>query len=59
MSLAAQVQTALARRGYYRGPIDAIFGSGSRRALRAFQSDARLPVTGRIDAQTLNKLGLG
>ena len=59
MSLAAKVQTALARRGYYRGPIDAIFGSGSRRALRNFQIAARLPVTGRIDRQSLAALGLG
>lgn len=57
--LGAAVQAALARRGYYRGPIDGILGSGSRRALRAFQSDEGLVVTGRVTASTLDALGIG
>lgn len=57
--LGASVQVALARRGYYRGPIDGILGSGSRRALRAFQSDEGLAVTGRVTASTLDALGIG
>ena len=57
--LGAAVQVALARRGYYRGPIDGILGSGSRRALRAFQSDEGLVVTGRVTASTLDALGIG
>ena len=50
------VQAALADRGYYRGQIDGVIGSGTRRAVRAFQRDAGLPITGRIDARLLNAL---
>ena len=57
-ALNAEVQMALARRGYYRGPIDSIIGSGSRGALRAFQRAARLPGTGRIDRATLDGLDI-
>ena len=55
-SAETDVQAALADRGYYRGPIDGIIGTGTRRAVRAFQRDAGLPVTGRIDARLLNAL---
>jgi hypothetical protein len=55
-SLASEVQIALARLGYYRGPIDGIIGSGTRRALRSFQITQRLPVTGLIDRPTLDAL---
>jgi hypothetical protein len=58
-SLATDVQTELARRGYYRAPIDGIIGEGTRRALRNFQNDAGLPVTGRMDRATIGELGLG
>lgn len=58
-SLATDVQTELARRGYYRDPIDGIIGEGTRRALRNFQNDAGLPVTGRMDRATIGELGLG
>lgn len=57
-ALAAEVQAALARRGYYRGPIDGIIGTGKRRALRAYQHDRDLPVSARIDRNTLYALGL-
>jgi hypothetical protein len=58
-SLEADVQSELAQRGYYHGAIDGIIGPQSRDALRAFQYDAGLPETGRIDAATLVELGLG
>ena len=58
VSLPARVQSALASRGYYRGPIDGIAGGGTARALRAFQHAAGLPVSGRIDRATLARLGL-
>lgn len=58
-SLAAEVQIALARRGFYRGSIDGIIGSGTRRALRNFQIAERLPVTNRIDRSTVEALGVG
>lgn len=55
-SLGAEVQIELARLGYYRGAIDGIVGSGTRRALRHFQADARLPITGRMDRVTVAEL---
>jgi hypothetical protein len=58
-SLGADVQSELARRGYYRGAIDGIIGRQSRNALRAFQRDVGLPITGQIDSVTLHELGLG
>lgn len=56
--LAVDVQRALARRGYYRGAIDGDVGSGTRAAIRRYQYDRRLEVTGRIDRSLLNALGL-
>jgi hypothetical protein len=47
--LAMMVQAELAGRGYYRGPINGVIGSGIRRAIREFQAAEGLPITGRID----------
>lgn len=58
-SLAVEVQSALKRRGYYRGAIDGAIGSGSRAAIRAYQRDRGLSVTGRIDSGLLRSLGIG
>ena len=58
-SLAAEVQMALARHGYYRGAIDGIIGNGTRNALHSFQVAKRLPVTNRIDRATIQALNLG
>jgi hypothetical protein len=57
-SLDVAVQSALAQRGYYRGPIDGVIGSGTRRAIRAFQYDAGLPISGWIDGRLLSELRL-
>ena len=56
--LARKVQFELARRGYYRGPIDGVVGSGSRQAIRALQEKEALPVTGLIDPNVLTALKL-
>jgi peptidoglycan hydrolase-like protein with peptidoglycan-binding domain len=56
--LAMKVQSELARRGYYRGPIDGVIGSGSRQAIRGFQEAEGLPVTGLIDPNVLRALKL-
>jgi hypothetical protein len=56
--LSAAVQTELARRGYYHGPIDGVIGSGSSEAIRSFQAAAGLPVTGLIDPKLLKALKL-
>ncbi len=55
---AVQVQSRLSGLGYYRGAIDGIVGGGTRRAIRAFQIDYGLPVSGRIDAPLLQSLGI-
>lgn len=57
-NLSADVQHALKRRGYYGGPVDGDVGPGTRNALRHYQSDHRLDVTGRIDRDTLRSLDL-
>lgn len=57
-SLASDVQSALRRRGYYYGPVDGDIGPGSRAAIRAYQRDRGLAVTGRIDSSLLRSLGI-
>jgi hypothetical protein len=50
------IQTELARRGYYRGPIDGVLGPESRNAIRSFQARNGLPVTGRVDGDLYRAL---
>ena len=51
-----KAQRALTALGYQPGPIDGILGPHTAGALRAFQGDNALPVTGRLDAATAAKL---
>lgn len=51
-------QIALARRGLYRGEIDGAYGPGMELSLRAYQARTRLPITGRLDLETLAALQL-
>jgi peptidoglycan hydrolase-like protein with peptidoglycan-binding domain len=51
-------QIALARYGLYREQIDGIYGPAMEFSLRAYQSRTRLPVTGRLDLETLAALRL-
>jgi peptidoglycan hydrolase-like protein with peptidoglycan-binding domain len=53
----AGVQYALMSRGYYSGRVDGSYGPQTAFAVRAFQSSAGLPATGRLDMQTLDALG--
>ncbi len=57
--LAVDVQRALSRRGFYRGGIDGDVGPSTRAAIRAYQYDRGLQVTGRIDNSLLRSLRLG
>jgi len=57
--LAMVVQAEVAGRGYYRGPINGVIGSGSRRAIREFQAAEGLPITGRIDESLIRALRTG
>jgi hypothetical protein len=58
-NLVMLVQSKLARRGYYDGPINGLIDSGSRRAIREFQTAEGLPITGQIDESFLRALGAG
>jgi len=51
-------QNILARHGLYRGAIDGMTGPNLEFSLRAYQSRVRLPVTGRLDLDTLAALQL-
>lgn len=55
---ASSVQRALARRGYYHGPIDGDIGPGSRRAIARYQADHGLRPTGEISYSLMHSLGL-
>ena len=51
-------QRRLAVLGYGLSPPDGILGGATGRALREFQRDRGLPVTGRLDRDTLEELGV-
>ena len=56
---AADVRTAqrqLKERGYYAGPVDGVIGPATENALRAYQRDRGLKVTGRLDSPTVRSL---
>ena len=57
-SLGTSVQRALRREGYYAGPVDGDIGPISRYAIREYQADHGMPVTGRIDSRLLRSLGI-
>ncbi len=54
-----EAQTALAAAGYDVGTPDGVAGPRTVAALRKFQTDKQLPVTGTLDETTLTALGLG
>jgi len=56
--LVIEVQRRLARAGYYHGPIDGIVGPETRRAIRAYERDHKMPAYGVIDRQLLRTLAL-
>ena len=58
-SLVAQVQTRLARAGLYRGAIDGVMGSETRRAIRAYQRSNGLRADGTITKPLIATMGLG
>ncbi len=51
-----QIQIALQNAGYDPGAIDGLMGSRSRKAIRDFQKDNGLNITGKIDKATWEKL---
>ena len=54
----ANVQTALQDAGYYFGSITGSLNVDTRAAIANFQRDYGLPITGAIDAETVEALGL-
>jgi peptidoglycan hydrolase-like protein with peptidoglycan-binding domain len=51
-------QIALARRGLYHDEVNGVYGPAMEFSLRAYQARTKLPVTGRLDLQTLAALRL-
>ena len=56
--LVVEVQRRLARAGYYHGAIDGILGPATRRAIRAYERDHKMPAYGVIDRQLVRTLGV-
>ncbi|MGH9563138.1 MAG: peptidoglycan-binding domain-containing protein [Terracidiphilus sp.] len=54
-----QIQAALARGGYYTGDPTGRWDSNTSAAVQKFQSANNIDATGKLDAPTLQKLGLG
>ena len=57
-NVVVSAQIGLARNGMYRQQIDGIYGPKMELSLRAYQARMRLPVTGRLDLETLARLRL-
>ncbi len=55
---AAQAQRALSRLGYYQGPQDGRASPALQGALKAYQKDKGLPVTGQMDTQSSASLAI-
>jgi peptidoglycan hydrolase-like protein with peptidoglycan-binding domain len=51
-----QIQQALRRLDYYRGPVDGIFGRRTRAAIRRFQRAIDAETTGTLTADQANRL---
>ena len=57
-AVVTQIQTKLKSWGYYTGTVDGIYGSGTERAVRAFQQKNGLTYDGKAGDQTLAAMGL-
>jgi len=53
------VQKSLIDKGCHPGNVDGVMGPRTRAAIRQYQKSEKLPVTGRLDADTAGKLGVG
>ena len=54
-----KVQQTLTDKGFHPGKVDGVLGHQTRSAIREYQKSESLPVTGRLDAETAGKLGVG
>jgi hypothetical protein len=57
-STVSTAQAQLSSQGYYRGKIDGVYGAATRRAVMRYQRDHGLRVTGSLNTDTLQALGL-
>lgn len=57
-SVVSQIQQKLSSWGYYSGSVDGIYGSGTEKAVRAFQKKNGLTVDGIAGSATLKAMGL-
>ncbi len=55
----SEIQSALARGGYYQGDPNGKWDSNTVAAVQKFQSAKGIEANGKLDAPTLQKLGLG
>lgn len=55
----SEIQSALARDGYYQGDPNGRLDDRTQESLRKFQDAQGLTPSGKLDALTLEKLGLG
>jgi peptidoglycan hydrolase-like protein with peptidoglycan-binding domain len=51
-----EAQAGLAKSGYYKGQPTGVFDRRTRKALRSYQKANKLPVTGRLNGELLEKL---
>jgi peptidoglycan hydrolase-like protein with peptidoglycan-binding domain len=58
VELVAAVQTRLTRQAYYDGPMDGVINGETRRAIREYQEDHGLPVTGLINPDLLSSMAI-
>jgi peptidoglycan hydrolase-like protein with peptidoglycan-binding domain len=58
VSIAAQVQRKLKKLGYYEGTVDGELGAKTRGAIRTYQEENSLEITGQVDKALLRSLGL-
>ena len=54
-----EIQTALQREGFYQGDPSGKWDAGTQDAMRRFQESRGMTGTGKLDAPSLQKLGLG
>jgi peptidoglycan hydrolase-like protein with peptidoglycan-binding domain len=54
-----EIQTALDQKGFYEGEPSGKWDARSVDAMKKFQAANGLPATGKLDAKSLQKLGLG
>jgi peptidoglycan hydrolase-like protein with peptidoglycan-binding domain len=53
-----KMQETLRDKGHYQGMVDGVFGLRTRASVRAYQEVENRPVTGQVDSQTADGLGV-